>query len=42
MRENRAMKTWALMLIAIGPMITLPAVAQAPAAAERVRVDHSG
>ena len=32
----------ALLLIVIGPMITLPAVAQTPAAAARVRVDHLG
>jgi len=30
MRENRAMKTWALLLIAIGPMIALSAVGQTP------------
>ena len=32
------MKKMALLLVAIGPMIALPAVAQTPAAAERARV----
>src|SRR5215471_10574610 len=36
--ENRAMKKLALLLVAIGPMIALPAVAQTPGAAERARV----
>ena len=32
------MRRLALLLVAIGPMIALPAVAQAPGAAERARV----
>jgi hypothetical protein len=36
--ENRVMKKLALLLVAIGPMIALSAVAQTPGAAERARV----
>jgi hypothetical protein len=38
LEENRARKKLALLLVAIGPMMALPAVAQTSGAAERARV----
>jgi hypothetical protein len=38
MEENRAMNKLALVLLVIGPMVALPAIAQSPGAAERARI----